>query len=128
MAETSEIDFASLEPTLLNRISTRTYGTVYPTADQVTAINTFIAKINSMNAPYNKPCKFALQMEDFSSFRTFGFITGSKYWIFGVTGKNDRNSDLSYGYLMHLIILECTRLGLKTVWLGGTFTTSVFTA
>ncbi|ELP87674.1 hypothetical protein EIN_381980 [Entamoeba invadens IP1] len=42
--------------------------------------------------------------------------------------KNNRNSDFSYGYLMHLIILECTRLGLKTVWLGGTFTTSFFTA
>ncbi|ELP89321.1 hypothetical protein EIN_285470 [Entamoeba invadens IP1] len=83
MAETSKIEFASLEPTLLDRILTRTYGTVYPTADQVTAINTFTTKINSMYAHTTSHANLRFK------------------W------KTSVNS---------------------TVWLGGTFTTSVFTA
>jgi len=56
---------------------------------------------------------------------TYGFIKGASGFIVGAIRDADKALE-DFGYLMELIILEATELGLGTCWLGGTFTKSRF--
>lgn len=51
---------------------------------------------------------------------TYGFITNASYFIGGCIEKFEF-SEVDYGYSLEKIIIELTRLGLATCWLGGTF-------
>jgi len=51
---------------------------------------------------------------------TYGVIKGVRYFLAGAMARGE-NSDVDYGYLFERVILEMTRLGLGTCWLGGTF-------
>ena len=58
---------------------------------------------------------------------TYGIIQGARYFIAGTVdwggesgnGESDNMVDVDFGYLMEGIVLEMTRLGLGTCWLGG---------
>jgi hypothetical protein len=58
---------------------------------------------------------------------TYGFIKGATGFIVGAM-RDALKSTEDYGYLMELIILSATDLGLGTCWLGGSFTRSSFAA
>ncbi len=51
---------------------------------------------------------------------TYGFIKGARYFIAGAM-QHGPLAEVDYGYIMEGIVLEMTRLGLGTCWLGGTF-------
>jgi len=59
------------------------------------------------------------------SLGTYGFIKGATGYIVGAI-KESRSNLEDFGYLLELIILYATDLGLGTCWLGGTFTKSSF--
>ena len=59
------------------------------------------------------------------SLGTYGFIKGATGYIVGAIEKSRYNLE-DFGYLLELIILYATDLGLGTCWLGGTFTKSSF--
>ncbi len=59
------------------------------------------------------------------SLGTYGFIKGATGYIVGAI-KESRHNLEDFGYLLELIILYATDLGLGTCWLGGTFTKSSF--
>jgi nitroreductase len=56
---------------------------------------------------------------------TYGFISGSRYFIVGTIAKNDYCLE-DFGFAMEQIILQLTDLGLGTCWLGGTFSRSEY--
>ncbi len=56
---------------------------------------------------------------------TYGFISGSRYFIVGTIAKNDYCLE-DFGFAMEQIILQLTDLGLGTCWLGGTFKRSEY--
>jgi nitroreductase len=56
---------------------------------------------------------------------TYGFIRGATAFIVGALKAGEKNLE-DFGYLMELLILQATDLGLGTCWLGGTFTKSSF--
>ncbi len=56
---------------------------------------------------------------------TYGFIQGASAYLVGAMDR-DRFNPEDYGYLLEVIILFATDLGLGTCWLGGTFTKSSF--
>lgn len=58
---------------------------------------------------------------------TYGFIKGATGFIVGATSIAGKSFE-DFGYLMELIVLHATDLGLGTCWLGGTFTKSSFAA
>jgi nitroreductase len=58
---------------------------------------------------------------------TYGFIKGAMGFIVGATHQPEKGTE-DYGYLMEMIILHATDLGLGTCWLGGSFTKSSFAA
>jgi len=51
---------------------------------------------------------------------TYGFIKGARHFILGAIKPGEMNLE-DYGYTMEKIILQATRMGLGTCWLGGTF-------
>ncbi len=51
---------------------------------------------------------------------TYGFISNAAYFIGGCIEKFEF-SEVDYGYSLERIIIELTRLGLGTCWIGGTF-------
>ena len=110
------------------RVSVRSYASTYPDAAVLDQIDAFIATLNTTATPLNIPVKLCLMREDFSMLYTFGFIGGCKYWLCGSTSKTIPFAKTAYGYLFEFLVLECTRLGLSTCWLGGSFTTSCYTA
>lgn len=56
---------------------------------------------------------------------TYGFIRGATGFIVGAVRPGEKNLE-DFGYLMEVIILAATDLGLGTCWLGGSFTKSSF--
>ncbi|MBY9002394.1 MAG: nitroreductase [Candidatus Lokiarchaeota archaeon] len=56
---------------------------------------------------------------------TYGMISGVQEFIVGASEKSKYNK-LNFGFLMELIILKATDLGLGTCWLGGTFNRTIF--
>jgi nitroreductase len=59
------------------------------------------------------------------SLGTYGFIKGATGYIVGAVTEAPNNLE-DFGYLLELIVLYATDLGLGTCWLGGTFTKSSF--
>jgi len=51
---------------------------------------------------------------------TYGFIKGARYFVVGQISPS-KNGFLDYGFTLESLILELTRMGLGTCWLGGTF-------
>jgi nitroreductase len=71
---------------------------------------------------------FAASEQDRSSLRglgTYGFIRNPAGFIVGSVQASEHALE-DYGYVMEQAILEATRLGLGTCWLGGSFTQSSF--
>jgi len=50
---------------------------------------------------------------------TYGFISGAKWYAVGTLKKDQ--SPLDFGYVFERLIIEATRLGIGTCWLGGSF-------
>lgn len=59
------------------------------------------------------------------SLGTYGFIKGATGYIVGAIKKGSHNLE-DFGYLLEMMVLYATDLGLGTCWLGGTFTKSSF--
>ncbi len=52
---------------------------------------------------------------------TYGFITGARDFIAGITKRGEAMGTEHLGYVMENIILHMTDLGIGSCWLGGTF-------
>jgi hypothetical protein len=64
-------------------------------------------------------------LKELKGLGTYGFIKGATGFIVGATNANARHLE-DFGYLLQMIILYATDLGLGTCWLGGTFTKTSF--
>lgn len=77
----------------------------------------------------NKPRFYLIDKQNFTEQKlklgTYGFISGSRYFIVGAVAINDYCLE-DLGFAMEQIILELTGLGLGTCWLGGTFKRSEY--
>jgi nitroreductase len=56
---------------------------------------------------------------------TYGYIKNPTGFIIGAIQDGPKNLE-EYGYLLEHVILYATDLGLRTCWLGGTFSKSNF--
>jgi nitroreductase len=50
---------------------------------------------------------------------TYGFIRNARYVVAGAVLRGDAAARLDYGYCLEWIVLELTRIGLGTCWLGA---------
>lgn len=111
------------------RFSCRSYQEEPIPAEKRRQLQDFIGALP--NGPFgSRPSFFlvAADREDSHALKdlgTYGFIRGATGFIIGITDTGEKNLE-DYGYQMEQIILEATRLGLGTCWLGGSFTRSSF--
>jgi nitroreductase len=56
---------------------------------------------------------------------TYGFVQGAPAFLVGAIASGEHAME-DYGWCMEKVVLELTRLGLGTCWLGGTFRRSAF--
>jgi len=82
-------------------------------------------------APFGNKISFSLIEKKFANenykikLGTYGFISGAKYFIV-CHAKQSEHIFEDAGYLFEKIILDLTKIGLGTCWLGGTFKRSDF--
>ncbi len=95
---------------------------------------TLFLKLNNNQSPFNKYSRnyrfTTISIPDFDpneqkKLGTYGFIQGAQEFIVGAIEKSEYDLE-NYGYLMELLILKATDLGLGTCWLGGFFNKSLF--
>ena len=56
---------------------------------------------------------------------TYGVVRGASSYLVGCVAEGPRDME-DFGWVFERVILEATRLGLGTVWLGGTFRRGAF--
>lgn len=91
------------------------------------------ALAGQVQGPFGTRCRFMLlaaTQQDTDALKglgTYGFVRNPAAFILGAASPGPRALE-DFGYLMEGNILQATRLGLGTCWLGGTFTRSSFAA
>jgi nitroreductase len=111
------------------RISCRTYSE-RPIEDKV--LKEFSASINAVHTgPFGNQPKFnlikltSLPPQEWKKLGTYGVIKNAPFFLVGRIQNNHLALE-DYGYCKEKLILQATKLGLGTCWLGGTFQISRF--
>jgi nitroreductase len=111
------------------RISCRTYSE-RPIEDKV--LQEFSASINAVHTgPFGNQPKFklikltSLPPQEWKKLGTYGVIKNAQIFLVGSI-QNCHLAMEDYGYCKENLILQATKLGLGTCWLGGTFQISRF--
>lgn len=116
----------SIEETVKNRHSTRTYTDQLISAETREKINEYIRTLSN---PFSIKVNFRLieskALANSEKLGTYGVIKGSNNYI-GATVENCELALEALGYEFEKLILYLTSLGLGTCWLGGTFNRSSF--
>lgn len=120
---------ASIVDIIGGRYSNRTYQKKPITRSHRETINTYCA--TSVQGPFGGRARFQLlaATEETSAslqkLGTYGVIKNAVGFIAGAISKSNYHLE-DYGYLLERIVLDATRIGLATCWLGGTFNKSGF--
>lgn len=102
------------------RQSRRAYQTTPIAPDKV-------LKLNSLIQEYNAQSGLSIQLieDGKEAFRglniTYGMFSGIQSFIAMIGKKSDSNLYEKLGYYGELLVLEATKLGLGTCWIGATF-------
>jgi hypothetical protein len=120
---------ASILSVIQQRYSCRNYASIPLNDEAQRAVSDYLQQLPA--GPFQKSNRFKLTAatdQDRSALRglgTYGFIKNPPAFIIGASGEGPLTLE-DFGYRMELIVLQMTRLGLGTCWLGGTFTRSAF--
>ena len=109
-----------------SRSAWRSYAAKPMEPTQVEALAAACAK--PAPSPFGTPVRLQLvegAAEDGKKLGTYGFIRGAQAYLVGALTRGERDLE-DYGYVFEHLILEATRLGLGTCWLGGTLDRKAF--
>lgn len=119
----------SIDEIIKQRYSCRTYRSEPLDENIKQQLSDFASTV--VSGPLGSTARFELiaanenDRKALRSLGTYGFIKGATGFIVGATRQDTYNIE-DFGYMLELIILYATDLGLGTCWLGGTFTKSSF--
>lgn len=115
------------------RRSVRTYAADLPlTAGEREAVERSLSSLSK--GPFGTSVRFALvsltdaERGGSQALWTYGVIRGATTFVAGAVDASLPSATFDFGYCLERVILEATKLGLGTCWLGGTFRASVFGA
>lgn len=112
-----------------SRRSCRTFDRRILESEQIHAIQTFCNSIQ--RGPFGHTVRFQminftdLEQEDIRTLGTYGMIRGASLFLVGCVEEKS-GSLTDFGYCFENAILYCTRIGVGTCWLGGTFKRAQF--
>lgn len=115
---------ASMIETMLKRVSCRTYLPDPIDEEKKQSIRTSMMK--HTKGPFGNTVRFqlvdfsSLSRDEIKSLSTYGVIKGAGLFVVGIV-KNQLEALEDFGYCMEKVVLEATRLGLGTCWLGASF-------
>jgi hypothetical protein len=111
------------------RLSCRTYS---EKPIEAKVLQEFSASIDAVHAgPFGNQPKFklirlnSLQPQEWKQLGTYGVIKNAQFFLVGSI-QNGNLAMEDYGYCKEKLILQATKLGLGTCWVGGTFQISKF--
>ncbi len=111
-----------------SRTSCRTFQPTRLNEEDKTKIIEILKDID-LNSPFNEKeqnCRFEIvelenkRPEEKRKLGTYGFIKGANQFIIGLTRKSNYIKE-EFGYIFEKLILDFTKHGFGTCWLGGTF-------
>lgn len=117
--------------TINKRISVRTYQKKALTAKDEQDVKDVLLKLKELKGPFGNQVRLFFYDSPYVGdevsiqIGTYGFIKNPPAFVAGCV-KNTFESIVDYGYVFEKVILEITKLGLGTVWLGGTFNRDAF--
>jgi len=130
MTENRTLDFSSnIAELIQKRYSCRTYKTTPISEPDIQALQVFIGELPTGPRSNKIRLKIVAAEKDDSQLLkglgTYGFIKNPVGFIIGST-TDTAGAPEDFGYILEVIILKATDLGLGTCWLGGTYTKSRF--
>jgi len=111
--------------TILNRRSTRTYKNEMLSKKEIDSILETLKFGSKIIGPFNNNTEFTFSLNqnqegESKKIGTYGFIKSAPAFIGGVC-LNNQESIIDFGYCFERVILDLTKKGFGTCWLGGTF-------
>lgn len=88
--------------------------------------------LRSLTGPFGSAVRFALVsldeagQDEVKRLGTYGVIRGASLFLTAAVADGPRSME-DFGYCMEDAVIHCTRLGLGTCWLGGSFNRAGFT-
>jgi len=113
------------------RTSVRTYQKKSLTKKDEHAVKDLLESLKELKGPFENKARLFFYDSPYVGdevniqIGTYGFIKNPPAFVAGCV-KNTFESIVDYGYVFEKVILEITKLGLGTVWLGGTFNRDAF--
>lgn len=114
----------SLLETIKVRSSIRNYSRV-PNAEEAEYIQECIRNLPKSGPFADTEARFVYVPVELGFTSSYGVIAGPHHNICGAVTCSPHDFE-TYGYLFERLQLECYRIGLGTVWLGGTFAAGPF--
>ncbi len=108
------------------RKSIRTFKKTSLTVDDISIITSILKKTESCKGPFGNSAQFFIYINDplkggeSKKIGTYGFVKNAPAFIGGRI-QNSFEAMIDFGFLFEKIILELTKKGYGTVWLGGSF-------
>ena len=110
---------------ILNRVSTRTYQKGFLTKTETAQIQLIVDEYKEFKGPFGNSFDFTFTTNEKKllggkKISTFGLIKNVPAFVGGIS-EGTLESLVDFGYVFEYMILEFTKIGLDTCWLGGTF-------
>jgi len=114
-----------LRDAITKRVSTRTFENKNLSKSEIDQIKSIIEKYQMIPGPYGNHFELTFNLNNKKETNgkkigTYGFLKNVPSFIGGVC-DNTTESIIDFGYVFEHVILELTKLGFGTCWLGGTF-------
>lgn len=119
------------EKIIFSRSSCRNFKTDPLTDLEIEQIQAILDKVSLRTGPFGNKIRLfliahqKLSKEEAGELKASATIRGAKSFIVGIVKKNKMDYE-DFGYLFEHVVLDCTELGLATVWMGSTFNRPAF--
>ncbi len=116
----------TLEEAIKNRHSVRTYSPTRPDEETINRVKRFCS--DAQNILNGEKARVVMIDKSISGkIGTYGVIRGAECYLALLYSKRSKLSAVNAGMVMENIVLQLTRIGLSSVWLGGTISKSDIT-
>lgn len=110
---------------ITERISTRTFEKKRLRKSDIEKIKNIIKEYQLVKGPFGNSFELTFNLNDENETNgkkvgTYGLLKNIPAYIGGIC-ENESESIIDFGFVFELVILELTKLGYSTCWLGGTF-------
>ncbi len=119
MAKKKEISFIDA---IKERTSVRSYKNTEVITEEIQELTEFLASVKS---PFSNQYRIEFINKDIAESNggkigTYGVIKGANLYGLGIVKRGENDLE-QIGYVLEMLILKSTAMGLGTCWLGGTF-------